>query len=58
MFPQPRMLPDDAGMSTVEYAIGTIVAAVFATVLYAVVTGDPVLAGLTGIIQDALSVDF
>lgn len=58
MFPQPRMLPDDAGMSTVEYAIGTIVAAVFATVLYAVVTGDPVLAGLTGIIEDALSVDF
>jgi len=58
MFPQPRMLPNDAGMSTVEYAIGTIVAAVFATVLYAVVTGDPVLAGLTGIIQDALSVDF
>jgi hypothetical protein len=52
------MLPNDAGMSTVEYAIGTIVAAVFATVLYAVVTGDPVLAGLTGIIQDALSVDF
>lgn len=57
MFPQPRLLPDDAGMSTVEYAIGTIVAAVFATVLYAVVTGDEVLAGLTGIIQNALSVD-
>lgn len=58
MFAQPKMLPDDAGMSTVEYAIGTIVAAIFATVLYAVVTGDPVLAGLTGIIEDALSVDF
>lgn len=58
MFTQPRMLPDDAGMSTVEYAIGTVVAAVFASVLYAVVTGDPVLAGLTGIIEDALTVDF
>ena len=57
MFPQPRMLPDDAGMSTVEYAIGTIVAALFAAVLYAVVSSDEVLAGLTGIIQRALSVD-
>lgn len=58
MFTQPRMLPDDAGMATVEYAIGTIVAAVFAAVLYGVITGDNVVAGLTGIIEDALSVDF
>ena len=29
---------DDAGMSTVEYAIGTIAAAAFAAVLYAVMT--------------------
>jgi hypothetical protein len=30
----------EAGMSTVEYAIGTIAAAAFAAVLYKVVTGD------------------
>jgi len=31
---------DDSGMSTVEYAIGTIAAAAFAAILYAVVTGN------------------
>jgi hypothetical protein len=51
------MLPDDAGMSTVEYAIGTIAAAMFGTVLYLVVSSDEVLAGLKGIIERALSVD-
>ncbi len=35
----PRPDNDD-GMSTVEYAIGTIAAAAFAAVLYAVVTSD------------------
>ena len=48
----------DAGMSTAEYAIGTIAAAAFAAVLYAVVTGDSVVSGLTAIIQRALSVSF
>jgi Flp pilus assembly pilin Flp len=33
-----RLLRDDDGMSTVEYAIGTVAAAAFAAVLYAVVT--------------------
>src|SRR4051794_13406864 len=33
-------LRDDSGMSTVEYAIGTLAAAAFAAVLYAVVTTD------------------
>jgi Protein of unknown function (DUF4244) len=49
--------PDD-GMSTAEYAIGTIAAAAFAAVLYAVVTGDSVVSGLTSLIQRALSVSF
>lgn len=53
-----RTLPDDAGMSTAEYAIGTIAAAAFAAVLYAVVTGDTVVATLTGLVQRALSVSF
>lgn len=33
-----RAVSGDAGMSTVEYAIGTIAAAAFAAVLYKVVT--------------------
>lgn len=58
MFPQPRMLPDDAGMVTAEYAIGTIVAAMFAAVLFAVITSDSVFDMITGVIEDALSVKF
>ncbi|BBY99684.1 DUF4244 domain-containing protein [Mycolicibacterium fallax] len=46
---------DEAGMSTVEYAIGTIAAAAFGAILYTVVTGDSVVAALTGIIGRALS---
>jgi len=46
------------GMSTAEYAIGTIAAAAFAAVLYTVVTGDSVVAALTSIIERALSVTF
>lgn len=52
------VLTDDSGMSTAEYAIGTIGAASFAALLYAVVTGDSVMAALTGIIERALSVNF
>jgi hypothetical protein len=45
----------DGGMSTVEYAIGTIAAAAFGAVLYGVVTGESVLTALTGIIDKALN---
>ena len=48
----------DAGMSTVEYAVGTVVAAAFAAVLYKIVTGDSVIAGLTNLINTALSTTF
>ena len=48
----------DAGMSTVEYAVGTVVAAAFAAVLYKIVTGDSVIAGLTNLINTALSTSF
>ena len=50
------ILTRDSGMSTVEYAIGTIAAAAFAAVLYAVVTGDSILTTLTSLIQQALAV--
>ncbi len=44
----------DDGMSTVEYAVGTVVAAAFAAVLYKIVTGDSVVAGLTSLVNSAL----
>jgi ATP-dependent exoDNAse (exonuclease V) alpha subunit len=46
---------DEAGMSTVEYAIGTIAAAAFAAILYTVVTGDSIVSALTNIIARALN---
>ena len=46
---------DDSGMSTVEYAIGTIAAAAFGAILYSVVTGDSVVGALTSIINRALT---
>jgi uncharacterized protein DUF4244 len=49
------LLVDDAGMSTVEYAIGTIAAAAFGAILYAVVTGDSIVTALTNIINRALN---
>jgi hypothetical protein len=49
---------DDAGMSTVEYAIGTIAAAAFAAVLYAVISGESIVTALTDLVQRALSVSF
>jgi hypothetical protein len=46
---------DESGMSTVEYAIGTIAAAAFGAILYTVVTGDSIVAALTNIIGRALN---
>ncbi|MCM6772745.1 DUF4244 domain-containing protein [Nocardia sp. CDC159] len=45
----------DDGMSTVEYAIGTVAAAAFGAVLYTVVTGDSIVNALTQIIDKALN---
>ena len=49
------LVVDESGMSTVEYAIGTIAAAAFAAVLYSVVTGDSIVSALTNIIARALN---
>jgi O-acetylhomoserine/O-acetylserine sulfhydrylase-like pyridoxal-dependent enzyme len=46
---------EESGMSTVEYAIGTIAAAAFAAILYTVVTGDSIVSALTDIIARALN---
>jgi len=49
------LVADESGMSTVEYAIGTIAAAAFGAILYAVVTGDSIVSALTNIIGRALN---
>ena len=49
------LIADDSGMSTVEYAIGTIAAAAFGAILYSVVTGDSIVGALTNIINRALT---
>jgi hypothetical protein len=45
----------DAGMSTAEYAVGTLAAVAFAGVLLKVVGSDNVLAALTAVIDRALN---
>ncbi|GAC47723.1 DUF4244 domain-containing protein [Gordonia aichiensis] len=50
-----RLIADDEGMSTAEYAIGTIAAAAFGAILYTVVSGDNIVSALTGIITKALN---
>jgi len=49
------LVVEEAGMSTVEYAIGTIAAAAFGAILYGVVTGDSIVGALTNIISRALN---
>ena len=45
----------EAGLSTAEYAVGTVAACAFAAVLYRVVTGGSVVAGLTDLVESALA---
>ena len=45
----------DGGMSTAEYALGTVSAVAFAGVLYVILTGGTVTEVLTDIVVDALS---
>ena len=51
------LMVDESGMSTVEYAIGTVAAAAFGAILYTVVTGDSIVNALTNIIGRALNTD-
>jgi len=46
----------DAGMTTAEYAVGTVAACGFAAVLYKIVRSEAVMSLLTGIITKALHV--
>jgi TRAP-type uncharacterized transport system fused permease subunit len=45
----------EAGMSTAEYAVGTVAACAFAAVLYRVVTGSSIVTGLTDLVERALA---
>jgi hypothetical protein len=44
----------DRGMSTAEYAVGTVAAVAFAVVLYKIVRSDAVSTALSSIIRSAL----
>lgn len=46
----------ESGMSTAEYAVGTLAACTFAAVLLAVVKSGSVSAALTGLITNALAI--
>ncbi|MEU7180903.1 DUF4244 domain-containing protein [Streptomyces celluloflavus] len=48
----------DRGMTTAEYAMGTLAACAFAAVLYKVVTSGAVQALLRSVVQRALDVQF
>ncbi|MUL39655.1 DUF4244 domain-containing protein [Streptomonospora sp. PA3] len=47
----------DRGMSTAEYALGTVTACAFAAVLFAILTSAEVRDVLTQIVTDALQID-
>jgi hypothetical protein len=49
-----RMLVGDRGMTTAEYAVGTLAAVAFAGVLLKVVTSPSVQSALSGIVTRAL----
>jgi hypothetical protein len=45
----------EAGMSTAEYAVGTVAACAFAAVLYRVVTGGSIVTALGRLVESALA---
>lgn len=53
-----RRAADDVGMSTAEYAVGTVAAAAFAGLLYKLVTSAEMRTLLGGIIRKALKTEF
>jgi hypothetical protein len=53
-----RRMRRDEGMTTSEYAMGTIAACAFAAVLYKVVTSEAVSGALQSVIGKALNAQF
>jgi len=52
---QEVLATGEAGMSTAEYAVGTVAACAFAAILYKVVTGGSIVTALTDLIDSALA---
>ena len=50
-----QLIRNDEGMSTIEYAMGSLAAAALAGVLYMVVTSNGVSDAIEGVITDALT---
>ena len=50
-----RLAGRDAGMTTAEYAVGTVAACAFAAILYRVVTGGSIVDALGRLIDSALN---
>jgi hypothetical protein len=48
----------DAGMSTAEYAVGTVAAVAFAGVLYAVISSPATRDVISSVVQRALAIPF
>lgn len=53
--PKLEKLRNEEGMTTIEYAFGSLAAAALAGVLYMVVNGNGVTTAIEGVITDALS---
>lgn len=51
-------LLDDSGMTTAEYAVGTVAACGFGSILYQILTSDGIAGLLQGLIEKALSLVF
>jgi Protein of unknown function (DUF4244) len=56
--PGARPSRRDAGMSTAEYAVGTVAAVAFAGVLYAVVSSSATRSLMVSVVQRALTLPF
>jgi hypothetical protein len=55
---QSRATRDDSGMTTAEYAVGTVAACGFSGVLYKVVTSPTVLTLIKDVIEKAFHLGF
>ncbi|PFG27442.1 Uncharacterised protein [Corynebacterium renale] len=49
------LLSNDEGLSTIEYALGTVAAAAMAGILYLIINSGGVTDALEGVITDALN---
>jgi Protein of unknown function (DUF4244) len=53
-----RRIGGDEGMTTAEYAVGTVAACGFGSILYRVVTSDQVIKLLSDLVKRALTLAF